>query len=297
VDDPIVLQLLAASSYENSMEKAEKKAEEYRTCHNWSLYGWIENGEIVGSCGFKVYHTDRVEMLNIAVAENVRKRGIGSTMVNALRDEFLLPIHAETDDDAVGFYRNVGVETTSFIHEKGYKRWACVLAAPAFAKTIEGLDASKVTVSYMPEITETQMWEFYVRNDICEAGYGKDVAVKALRYGNSQIVAAFYEDKLVGIIRAMFDGLGMYIIEVGLELALQGDCPEYDNGSLIKKDTFGVYKQMGLLLIEETKKLGGTWVDCTVFEDEKEVIKSLGFEYNTRHYPYYIDIRPYVQED
>jgi hypothetical protein len=279
------------------MERAAQKAEEYRTRHNWSLYGWIENGEIVGSCGFKVFHTNRVEIMSIAVVENVRKRGIGSAMVNALRDEFLLPIHAETDDDAVGFYNKVGFETISFIHEKGYKRWACVLATPAFAKTIEGLDASKVTVSYMPEITETQMWEFYVRNDICEAGYGKDVAVKALRYGNSHIVAAFYENKLVGIIRAMFDGLGMYIVEVGLELALQGDNPEYDNGSLIKKDTFGVYKQMGLLLIDETKTLGGTWVDCTIFEDEKEVIESLGMEYNTSHYPYYIDLRPYVQED
>jgi ribosomal protein S18 acetylase RimI-like enzyme len=79
----------------------------------------MENDEIFGVCGFRVYHTDRVEIMNIAVAENARKRGIGSAMVNALRDEFLLPIHAETDDDAVGFYRNVGFD--------GARRWVCEL--------------------------------------------------------------------------------------------------------------------------------------------------------------------------
>ena len=30
----------------------------------------------------------------------------------------------------------------------------------------------------MPEITEDQLWDFYVRNDICEVGYGKETAVK-----------------------------------------------------------------------------------------------------------------------
>jgi N-acetylglutamate synthase-like GNAT family acetyltransferase len=298
LDDPIVLQLLAASSYENSMERAAQKAEEYRTRHNWSLFGWIENGEIVGSCGYKVYHTDRVEIMSIAVAESSRKRGIGSAMVNALRDEFLLPIYAETDDDAVGFYSKVGFETTSFVHEKGYKRWACVLAAPAFIKTIEGLDASKVTVSYMPEITEKQMWEFYIRNDICETGYGKDVAVKALRYGNSHYVAAFYEDELVGIIRGLFDGLAMRIVEWGLELSLQGGISKYENGCLMENDIFGIFKQMGLLFLSEAEKLGSTFVDMTIVQNlEESVVESLGMKHNTGHLPYYIDIRPYVQED
>jgi N-acetylglutamate synthase-like GNAT family acetyltransferase len=297
LDDPVVLQLLAASSYENSMERAVQKAEEFRSRHNWSLSGWIENGDIVGSCGYKVYHTDRVEIISIAVTENWRKRNIGSKMIAALHEEFLLPIHAETDDDAVGFYRKVGFETTE-CDKNGYCRYACVLAAPDFAKTIEGLDASKVIVSYMQKITETQMWEFYVRNDICEAGYGKDVAVKALRYNNSHIVAAFFEDKLVGIIRAMFDGLGMYIVECGLELALQGDNLTHDNGSLIEKDTFGIFKQMGLLLLDETKKLGGTFFEFnSVVENlEEATFESFGMKHNTGHLPYYIDLRPYVQE-
>ena len=222
LDNPAILLILAASVYQNSLENAEKRAGEYRARHNWSFYGWIENDDVIGVCGFKVYHTDHVEILNIAVAEQARGQGIGRAMVTALRDEFLLPIHAETDDDAVDFYRKVGFGAAAFT-KNGYNRWNCVLSAPDFAKTIDGLNASKVILEYMPKITEKQMWEFYVRNDICEAGSGKDVAVKVLRYNNSHIVAAFFEDKLVGIIRAMFDGLGMYIVESGLKLALQGD--------------------------------------------------------------------------
>ena len=76
----------------------------------------------------------------------------------------------------------------------------------------------------MPEITEDQLWDFYVRNDICEVGYGKETAVKPLKFP-AYIVGAFYEDKLVGLIRAMFDGLSADIREFCLECELQGDNP------------------------------------------------------------------------
>jgi hypothetical protein len=33
----------------------------------------------------------------------------------------------------------------------------------------------------MPVIMDDQFWEFYVRNDICEVGHGKNEAVKPLK--------------------------------------------------------------------------------------------------------------------
>jgi len=63
-----------------------------------------------------------------------------------------------------------------------------------------------LVIKYMPQITDDQLWDFYVRNDICEVGHGKDIAVKPAKF-NPYIVGAFFENKLVGIIRAMFDGL------------------------------------------------------------------------------------------
>jgi len=298
LNNPAVLKLLVASAYNNSMENAYKRAEEFRSHNNLSIYGWIEDEDVIGVCGFRVYHTDHVEILNIAVTENVRGRGIGSAMIHALQSEFLLPVTAETDNDAVGFYRKVGFDIMNAPAKGGISRWACVLAAPNIIKTIEGLDANKVTIAYMPTITEVQIWEFYVRNDICEAGYGRNLAAKPLQYGNSHTVAAFFEDKLVGIIRALFDGLTMNIVECGLELALQGDNLEHNNGSLIEKDRYSLFKQMGLLLIDEAKKIGCTMVEFTIVENlEESIFQSIGMKHNTGHLPYYIELRPYVQDN
>ena len=91
------------------------------------------------------------------------------------------------------------------------------------------MNHEEVVVKYMPQITENQLWDFYVRNDICEVGYGKETAVIPLKY-HPYIVGAFYEDKLVGIIRATFDGLSADIKEFCLECELQGTDLKYNNG-------------------------------------------------------------------
>ena len=68
---------------------------------------------------------------------------------------------------------------------------------------------------------------------------------------------------------------------------------------MIEKDSFGIYKRMGLLLIEEAEKLGCTWVEISgIVENLEEfVIESTGMKHNTGHLPYYIDLRPYVQQE
>lgn len=96
------------------------------------------------------------------------------------------------------------------------------------------IEVNKVKIEYMPKITDDQLWDFYVRNDICEVGHGKDDAVKPLRF-NPYIVGAFFEDKLVGIVRAMFDGLSADIMEYCLELELQGENLRYDNGLDVRR--------------------------------------------------------------
>ena len=294
LDNPLILRIFALSVFNNSLELAEKEIAQYRSRHNLSLYGWIENEEIIGVCGFRVYHTDRLEILNIAVDKTARKRGVGSAIIAALQKEFLLPIKAETDDEAVDFYRKAGFETTE-LQKHGIRRWVCTLPMPIIPERMQCMDVSKVSISYMPKITEEQLWEFYVRNDICEAGYGRELAVKPLRY-NPYIVAAFYEDRLVGIIRAMFDGLSADIREVGLELALQGDNLIYSNGSLIEKDTYGIFKKMGLLLQDELQRLGNTFMTYYVVQNlEEAAFQSIGMVHNTGHLAYCKDTRNYVQ--
>lgn len=156
------------------------------------------------------------------------------------------------------------------------------------------MNPENIRISYMPHISENQLWDFYVRNDICEVGYGKETAVIPLRY-NPYIVAAFYEDKLVGIIRATFDGLTADIKEFCLECELQGENLKYNNGSLIEKDTYGIAKRMGILLIDELRKLGNTFITGYIVEGlEEEVYQAIGLEHNRGHLVYYRDERPYV---
>lgn len=157
------------------------------------------------------------------------------------------------------------------------------------------LEVERVRIQYMPQITDDQLWDFYVRNDICEVGHGKDIAVKPLKF-NPYIVGAFFEDKLVGIIRAMFDGLSADIMEYCLELELQGDNLRYNNGSIIEKDKFLIAKKMGILLINELHKLGNTFITAYVVKGIGEkVYKSIGLYQNKGHVVFIKDDRPYVK--
>jgi ribosomal protein S18 acetylase RimI-like enzyme len=134
LDNPDVRAIMAASAFDPSPEAMDYKATEFRRHESWQLYGWVENGKIVGVCGFDV-HKDYVEILNIAVAESVRHHGVGGKMITALWKKYEMAIEAETDDDAVDFYRKRGFVTTAF-QKYGVRRWTCVLAAPKQDQTI-----------------------------------------------------------------------------------------------------------------------------------------------------------------
>ena len=158
------------------------------------------------------------------------------------------------------------------------------------------MDVTKIKIEYQPRITDDQLWDFYVRNGICEVGYGKELAVKPLHYNPAYIAAAFYGDKLVGIIRAAFDGLGASIAEFGLELELQGENVPNDNGSLVAKDAYGIARRMGALLLDELAKLGNTFVDAVVVQGvEEEIYRAIGMKVNDGHLAFYRDDRPYMQ--
>ena len=127
LDNPAVREILAECVYDNSPAGLDRTAAEFRRKEGWLVYGWVENGEILGVCGFEV-HADWVEILDIAVAKGAQRRGIGGAMVRALQEMYGRTVEAETDDDAVEFYRKRGFETTA-IQKYNVRRWTCVLAA------------------------------------------------------------------------------------------------------------------------------------------------------------------------
>ena len=153
--------------------------------------------------------------------------------------------------------------------------------------------ANDISILVNPDISNDQLFSFYQRNHICEEGYGKELACKPLS-NSSLIVGAFERDKLVGIARAMFDGLSAAIMEFCVELEYQGDGLEYENGSLIGKDDSGLGKKMGKTLVDELFRMGADFISGYIVEDyEESFYESLGFEHNTGHRVYYMDKRPY----
>ncbi len=123
--DSAVRKIMAQSAFDQTEEAMDRKAEEFIRHVSWQLYGWIEDEEIVGICGFVVYR-DYIEILNIAVAQHAQRKGIGSRMIAKLWNEHKKTIKAETDDDAVDFYRKCGFSTTE-ISKYNVRRWTCVL--------------------------------------------------------------------------------------------------------------------------------------------------------------------------
>ncbi|MDD4412982.1 MAG: GNAT family N-acetyltransferase [Oscillospiraceae bacterium] len=127
LDNNTIHKILSYCLFDGSPEGIAKDIEKYRDHNTWDFYGWVENGDILGICGFEV-HADYVEILHIAVAEDARHRGIGGAMVTVLQEKYGLRIEAETDDDAVEFYRKTGFEANAF-QKYNVQRYHCVLPA------------------------------------------------------------------------------------------------------------------------------------------------------------------------
>lgn len=145
-----------------------------------------------------------------------------------------------------------------------------------------------------PTITPDQLFTFYVENDICEKGFGPDVAARVLDHSDL-IVAAFEDDKLVGLVRAMFDGLSAQIVEFDLALKLQGNGLQFSNGSLIERDLTGTGKRLGETAVEQLLVMGATFISATLVGGvEESFYHSLGFNLNEGSVEYIIDRRPYV---
>jgi len=145
-----------------------------------------------------------------------------------------------------------------------------------------------------PTITPRQLHAFYVKNNICEAGYGEELAARPLQFA-AVIVAAYDGDELIALARASFDGLAASIDEFCVATAWQGPDLVYGNGSLIERDDFGVGKRVGEVLLAELERMGADFVSVTCLGGmEEEFYRGLGLRLNPHSVEYIIDRRPYV---
>lgn len=116
-------------SYATSESKIEQEYDKYMQSVNRKLYAFEINGALVGCIGIEFLAFDKCEIKHIAVSPSKRGNGIGSKLIQFVCDKYSLrQLNAETDKDAVEFYRNYGFKITN-LGEKysGDVRFLCEL--------------------------------------------------------------------------------------------------------------------------------------------------------------------------
>lgn len=119
---PSVRELL---SFATSDFKVDLEYQMYLKSLNRKLYCFELQEEFIGCIGIEIISFNECVIKHIAVSSEHRGKGIGSRMIEFLSEEFTL-ITAETDKDAVDFYRKYGFSITS-LGEKypGVERFLC----------------------------------------------------------------------------------------------------------------------------------------------------------------------------
>jgi ribosomal protein S18 acetylase RimI-like enzyme len=115
-------------SYATSEKNVEKEYKSYMELPCRKLYGYVLDGELVGCIGIELLNQKRCEIKHIAVSPRHRNEGIGSKMINFILEQYsLVSVIAETDNDAVNFYKKYGFEIISQGEKYiGVERFQCI---------------------------------------------------------------------------------------------------------------------------------------------------------------------------
>ena len=90
-------------------EKFHKKVDRFLEDSSIKFLACFDQGKRVGVMAVSFMEPMKIEIMGIAVDVAARGKGVGSYMISqAVNDYDLLSVYAETDKDAVGFYRNNG---------------------------------------------------------------------------------------------------------------------------------------------------------------------------------------------
>lgn len=120
-----ILELLAPSVFNPTTERLLSRAEKYQADDKTKANACSENGEYKGIIVFKI-KDKTAEILDIAVKPECQGKGIGSRLIDCIFSQFAVnKITAETDKDAIGFYKTYGftVNDTKLNHDT--KRYVC----------------------------------------------------------------------------------------------------------------------------------------------------------------------------
>lgn len=126
---PEVLALLKPSVYNPTPERLKHRAEEYAADSNVKAYACKNSEKYIGIVVF-VTENGTAEILDIAVKPEYRKHGIGRKLIDFIFNRFPVDtIIAETDDEAVEFYKKCRFTITPTKEVSDTRRYFCKLSA------------------------------------------------------------------------------------------------------------------------------------------------------------------------
>ena len=112
-----IYNIYSACMFESTFDKFKLKTEQMQKDSSVSVYGYFLNEKIIGV--ISTQETDKtVEIIGIAVDTKKRHSGIGTKLIDYLKDKSQKPITAETDIDAVIFYKKCGFDIEEKIVSK-----------------------------------------------------------------------------------------------------------------------------------------------------------------------------------
>ena len=126
ITGPDILKLLAPSVFNPTEERLLNRAKKYQEDENTNIYAYKDNGEHKGIVIFKIANNSAT-ILDIAVKPDYQGQGIGSKLIDFIFNSFNVNnITAETDDDAIGFYKKYGFTVADTKVKFDAKRYTCV---------------------------------------------------------------------------------------------------------------------------------------------------------------------------
>ena len=114
-------------TYETFYEKANLMMDD----KDVYIFGFQKNDKINGIIAIKLNENNSAEIIGIAVDSSCRKQGIGKQLITYAMIIFnISELFAETDDDAIMFYKQCGFKTEEYYksYKNGiFKRYKCNL--------------------------------------------------------------------------------------------------------------------------------------------------------------------------
>ena len=126
ITEPDILKLLAPSVYNPTEERLLNRAKKYQEDEETNVYVYKEDNEYKGIVVFEIVNNSAT-ILDIAVKPDYQGQGIGGKLIDFIFNSFNVNnITAETDDDAIGFYKKYGFTVADTKVEFDTKRYVCV---------------------------------------------------------------------------------------------------------------------------------------------------------------------------